>query len=85
MNIILWIIFGGLAGWIASVIVGDDAQLGVAANIGIGIVGAFIGGFIADKAGVGGAPGAERPTEPMAFVWAVIGAIVLLLIINLIF
>jgi uncharacterized membrane protein YeaQ/YmgE (transglycosylase-associated protein family) len=85
MNFILWLIFGGLAGWIASMVVGDDAQMGLVANIIIGVIGAFIGGFLADKMGVGGQPGAERPTSVKSFVIAVIGAIVLLVILNLIF
>lgn len=46
MGIILWIIFGALAGWIASLIMKTDAQQGAMANIIVGIVGAFIGGLI---------------------------------------
>jgi uncharacterized membrane protein YeaQ/YmgE (transglycosylase-associated protein family) len=86
MNFILWIIFGGLAGWIATMIMGADAGYGVLANIIIGIVGAFIGGWIADKVNVKeGAPGADRPTNIWSFVWAVVGAVVLLFIVGLIF
>ncbi len=85
MNIVLWIIFGGLAGWLASVLVGDDAGMGIIGNIIVGIVGAFIGGMIADQIGVGGKPGVDRPTNIMSFVWAVIGAVLLLVILNLIF
>lgn len=85
MNFILWIIFGGIAGWLASVIVGNDASMGIPANIIVGIIGAFLGGWIADRMGAGGAPGAERPTSIMSFVWAVIGAIILLVLLNLIF
>ena len=85
MNIILWIVFGGLAGWIASMIVGGEAGLGIIGNIIVGIVGAFIGGLIADQFGLGGKPGADRPTSIMSFVWAVIGAIILLALLNLIF
>ena len=44
MGIILWIIFGALAGWIASKIVGTDAQQGWILNIVMGIVGAIVGG-----------------------------------------
>lgn len=85
MNILLWIIFGGLAGWIATMIVGDDAGFGIIGNIIVGIIGAFIGGWIADRAGVGGAPGAERPTSVVSFITAVIGAVILLFIVNLLF
>jgi uncharacterized membrane protein YeaQ/YmgE (transglycosylase-associated protein family) len=85
MNFVLWVIFGGLAGWLASVIVGDDAALGIPGNIIVGILGAFIGGWIADRIGAGGQPGADRPTSVASFITAVIGAIILLLIVNLIF
>lgn len=46
MNILLWIIFGGLAGWIASMIMGTNREMGLIANIIVGIIGAFLGGFI---------------------------------------
>lgn len=85
MNILLWVVFGGIAGWIASILVGDEAGLGVIGNIVVGIIGAFVGGWIADKVGLGGSEGAERPTSIMSFVWAVIGAVILLLLLNLIF
>lgn len=85
MNIILWIIFGGIAGWVASLIVGSSGQFGIIGNIVVGIVGAFLGGWIGDKVGVGkGEAGADRPTNILGFVWAVIGAVVLLIILNLI-
>lgn len=85
MNIVLWLVFGGLAGWIASMIVGQDARFGVIGNIIIGIIGAFLGGWIADKLGMGGQPGADRPTSLMSFVIAVVGAVILLFILNLVF
>jgi uncharacterized membrane protein YeaQ/YmgE (transglycosylase-associated protein family) len=85
MNIFLWIIFGGLAGWIASLLVGDDAQLGVLGNVIVGVIGAFIGGWLADMFGIGGRPGAERPTTLISFIFAVIGAVILLFVLNLVF
>ena len=45
-NILVWIILGALAGWIASMIMGRNAQMGALANIVVGIVGALIGGFL---------------------------------------
>lgn len=85
MNILLWIVFGGLAGWIASLIV-TGTGLGLIGNIVVGIVGAFIGGYIADRVGIGAqSKGADRPTSIASFLWAVIGAAVLLLILNLLF
>ena len=46
MSIIAWIIFGALAGWIASIIMKTNAEMGAFANIVTGILGAFIGGLI---------------------------------------
>lgn len=46
MDIILWIIFGALVGWIASMIMGTNAEMGAIANIVVGILGAFIGAFV---------------------------------------
>jgi len=83
VNLVLWLIFGGLAGWIASLIIGADAQLGLLGNIIVGIVGAVIGGFIADT--VGAKEGGERPTTLISFAFAVLGAIILLAILNFIF
>ncbi|MBX4186810.1 MAG: GlsB/YeaQ/YmgE family stress response membrane protein [Candidatus Doudnabacteria bacterium] len=84
-NIILWIIFGGLAGWIATIIVGNNASFGIAGNVVVGIIGAFIGGWIADKMGIGGKPGADRPTNFISFIIAIVGAVCLLVLLNLIF
>lgn len=85
MNILLWIIFGGLAGWLASVLMGDDAAFGIVGNVVVGIVGAFVGGWISDMVGVKpGSPGADRPTSLWGFIWAVVGAVVCLFLLNLI-
>jgi len=84
-NIILWIIFGGLSGWIATIIVGNDARFGIVGNVIVGIIGAFIGGWIADKLGIGGKPGIDRPTNFTSFIIAVLGAVALLFVLNLIF
>lgn len=46
MGIIAWIIFGAIAGWIASIITGRDARQGWVMNIVLGIVGALVGGFL---------------------------------------
>jgi len=57
MNILVWIIFGAIAGWLASKIMNTDAEQGPIANIIVGIIGAFIGGFVMqslDSSGVTG-------------------------------
>ncbi len=46
VDIVLWILFGALAGWIASMIIGTNEEQGALGNIVIGILGAFIGGFV---------------------------------------
>ncbi|BBA36721.1 uncharacterized protein sS8_4798 [Methylocaldum marinum] len=79
---LLWIIFGGIAGWVASMIVGRADEMGLLSNIAVGIIGAFIGGWIADRLGFGGEPGVERPTSLISFATAVLGAIILLVILN---
>lgn len=77
-TIIFWLIIGGLAGWIASMIMGRNAQMGIVANIVVGIVGAVIGGFIVGLFG----------SDPNAnWLWSLIvatlGAVILLWIVNL--
>ena len=46
MNFIIWLIVGGLIGWVASMIMRTDGQQGVILNVVVGIIGAFLGGFI---------------------------------------
>ena len=53
MGIIVWIVFGGLAGWVGSMIMGTDGQQGILLNVIVGIVGASLGGFIMNFFGEG--------------------------------
>jgi uncharacterized membrane protein YeaQ/YmgE (transglycosylase-associated protein family) len=46
MNIIVWLVVGGLLGWLASVFMGTDARQGVVLNVVVGIVGAVLGGWL---------------------------------------
>jgi uncharacterized membrane protein YeaQ/YmgE (transglycosylase-associated protein family) len=81
LGIISWIIFGALAGWVASMLSGDNARQGWLGNIVVGIVGAFIGGFLFSLL-------TGRPTyfdwNLGSFVVAVIGALVLLFILRMV-
>lgn len=52
---LVWIVIGGLAGWIASKIMGTDAQQGILLNIVVGIVGGLLGGWILGLFGLGAA------------------------------
>lgn len=54
MRIIAWIIFGALAGWIASMIMGTNSNQGAIGNVVVGIVGAFLGGFLMSLFGKSG-------------------------------
>jgi uncharacterized membrane protein YeaQ/YmgE (transglycosylase-associated protein family) len=81
MNPILWIVFGGLAGWIATELTGDDPRFGILGNIIIGIIGSYIGGWISSKV-FRGPP--VTGFDIRSFIIAVLGSIVLLFLINLI-
>lgn len=78
-NIIFWVLLGALAGWIASMIMGRDAQMGAAANIVVGIIGAVIGGLIMSSLGGPGVTGFNL----YSILVAIGGAIVLLFIVGL--
>ena len=78
INIILWIILGGVAGWIASMIMKRDAQMGALANIIVGIVGAVLGGFLFNLVGLTGDTGLNLWT---LFV-AIVGSVVLLFLVG---
>lgn len=52
MSIILWIVLGALAGWIASIITGMNERQGAVGNIVVGILGAFLGGWLMTKFGL---------------------------------
>lgn len=80
MGIILWIIFGALVGWVASLIMKTDAQQGPILNIVVGIVGAVIGGWIMGSLGAGGVSGFNISS----FLVALIGAVVLIYLVRLI-
>ncbi len=80
MNWLTWIIFGGLAGWIATMITGNDPRFGIIGNIVIGIIGAYLGGWLSAK--LFGGP-TVTGFDLRSFVVAVLGAVVLLFIVSL--
>ena len=82
MGIIIWLIVGGIIGWLASLIMKTDAQQGILLNVIVGIIGAFLGGLIFSFVGLGGA--VTGPWNLGSFVVAVIGAIVLLFILRMV-
>lgn len=78
-NIIVWIVIGGLAGWVASMIMKTDAQQGAVGNIVVGIVGALIGGFVVRFLG---GQGQITGINPVSFLIALLGSVILLFILK---
>ncbi|EQB31137.1 GlsB/YeaQ/YmgE family stress response membrane protein [Sphingobium ummariense] len=79
MGIILWLIVGGVIGWLASLIMRTDAQQGILLNIVVGIVGAFIGGLIFSGGSIN-----ESGLNLTSFLVSLVGAVILLAIVNLV-
>ena len=78
MGIFLWIVFGGLVGWIASLIMKTNAQQGIILNIIVGIIGALLGGWIMSFFGKSSVTGFNL----YSFFVALIGAVVLIAIVK---
>jgi uncharacterized membrane protein YeaQ/YmgE (transglycosylase-associated protein family) len=78
MGIILWIIFGGIVGWVASMVMKTNAQQGIILNIVVGIIGAVLGGWIMSFFGKGGVGGFNL----YSFLVALLGAVVLIAIVK---
>ena len=80
MGLLSWIILGALAGWIGSMITGNNARMGAAGNIVVGILGAVVGGFIVNLLGGHGVTGFNL----WSVLVSVFGSVVLLTLINLV-
>ncbi|HEX9721634.1 MAG TPA: GlsB/YeaQ/YmgE family stress response membrane protein [Ramlibacter sp.] len=81
MSFILWLIVGGVVGWLASLIMKTDGQQGILLNVVVGIVGAFIGGWlISPMVGMGTI---NEGFSIGSLVVSLIGAVILLAIVNL--
>ena len=78
MDILWWLIIGGIVGWLASLIMRTDAQQGIIMNIAVGILGALIAGFVLGKGNINHVINLET------FFWSLLGAVILLAIVNLI-
>lgn len=77
MNFIIWLIIGGVIGWLASLVMRTDGQQGIILNVVVGIVGSYIGGWIFGP--MLGTAGSAGP-----YISAFLGAVVLLAVVNLI-
>lgn len=82
MNFIIWLIVGGLIGWIASKVMRTDAQQGIVLNIIVGIVGALLGGWLITPLLGSGTINQNDFSLPGLLV-SLLGAIILLAIVNL--
>jgi uncharacterized membrane protein YeaQ/YmgE (transglycosylase-associated protein family) len=78
-NIVVWLILGGISGWIASLITKNSARMGIGLNLLVGILGAFVGGWLAGIFGLGPATGLNL----WSFIVSIVGAVILLSIVNL--
>lgn len=79
MGIIMWLIVGGVVGWLASLIMRTDGQQGIFLNVIVGIIGAFIGGLILGRGEIN-----NSPLTITTFLVSLVGAVVLLGIVNLV-
>ena len=80
MGFILWLIVGGIVGWLASLIMRTDGQQGIILNIVVGIVGAVIAGLIIG----GGTINNSNPLDLTNILWSLLGAVILLAVVNLV-
>jgi uncharacterized membrane protein YeaQ/YmgE (transglycosylase-associated protein family) len=79
MGLIIWLIVGGVVGWLASILMRTDAQQGLFLNVIVGVVGAFIGGLIFSGGTIN-----QAPLSLQAILVSLVGAVVLLAIVNLV-
>ncbi len=83
MNFIIWLIVGGIIGWLASLMMKTDGQQGIILNVVVGIVGAFLGGWLLSPLFGMGSLSEGNFSLPALFI-AFLGAVILLAIVNLI-
>jgi len=77
IGILIWLVIGGVVGWLAGLIMRDNN--GIVLNVTVGIVGAFIGGLIINGGSIN-----EAPLNITSFLVSLLGAVILLAIVNLI-
>ena len=82
MNILIWLVVGGLIGWLASKIMNTDAQQGIGLNVVVGVIGALLAGWLITPL-VGGTTINQGVFSLSGLVISLLGAIILLAIVNL--
>ena len=83
MNLIIWLIVGGVIGWVASLIMKTDAQQGLVLTVVVGIVGALLGGWLLSPL-VGAGTVNQGDLSVTGLLVSLAGAIILLFVVNLI-
>jgi len=83
MNLIIWLIVGGVIGWLASLLMRTDGQQGIFLNVIVGIVGALVGGWLLSPLVGAGTINQDNFSLPALLV-SFVGAAILLAIVNLI-
>ncbi|AKU23600.1 GlsB/YeaQ/YmgE family stress response membrane protein [Massilia sp. MB5] len=84
MSLIIWIVVGGILGWLASLVMRTDAQQGLFLNVVVGIIGALLGGWLLSPLFGTGTINADD-FSLMSLLVSFLGAVILLAIVNLIF
>jgi len=82
INFIIWLIVGGIIGWLASIVMRTDAQQGILLNVIVGIVGSMLGGWLIAPL-FGGASITQGDFSVLGLVVSFLGAVVLLGVVNL--
>ena len=81
MGILVWLIVGGVVGWLASIVMRTDAQQGILLNVVVGIVGALLAGFVVSPLlGIGTI---NEGISVATFLVSLVGAVILLAVVNL--
>lgn len=83
MNVIVWLVVGGLIGWVASIVMGTSGRQGIILNVVVGIVGAFLGGWL--LSGFFGATTINEGNFSVAGLFvSFLGAVILIALVKLV-
>ena len=83
INIIIWLVVGGILGWLASIVMKTDAQQGIILNVVVGIVGAALGGFLFSRLFVTDGTINQGNLSLASLAVSFLGAVILLAIVNM--
>ena len=82
VTIIAWIVLGAIAGWIAGLLVRGDEHWGVVGHIVLGVVGAVVGGFVANALGFGSGRESGDVVNLQSIIVAIVGAVLVVVVVN---